>query len=341
MKVSTNYFLIGLFVLGGAFLSVVTAVMIGAGSLAARAELVLETYVQESVQGLEVGAHVRFRGVKLGEVTEISLSSVEYETDRAYVLVRFTLRGVHPDATVADLRQDVERMLGEGLRVRLAAQGLTGAYYLDSDLFPAERDRYPPLPHEWTPAHPYVPAIPSTISRLSELLQLVLSNLEQTDIAGLVDEIRGTLRYVRETLDALDVRTLGDRSRTLLGSAEETLGALRADFSRIREDTAQTLSAARSTLAEVDGAIDAEALRRTAARLDELTAAAGPAVEAFTASFRELRDTVRGRARSLDVMFEDLRQVSSSLAELTATLARYPSLLLFGTPPPARGSEGR
>ena len=55
-------------------------VVLGTGSLF-RKDLVAETYFNESVQGLEVGSKVLFRGVMVGNITKLSFTYVKYQQD--------------------------------------------------------------------------------------------------------------------------------------------------------------------------------------------------------------------------------------------------------------------
>ena len=93
-----NYFRLGLFVFGGIAALVAVILIFGSGQLFKKSFMV-ETYVEKSVTGLDVGADVRFRGVKLGQVTAILLSGRVYENEiklddrKEYVIVRMRILG--------------------------------------------------------------------------------------------------------------------------------------------------------------------------------------------------------------------------------------------------------
>ena len=72
-----NYFRLGIFVLAaiGALLTII--LIFGSGQLFKKS-FIVETYVKQSVTGLDAGAAVRFRGVKIGQVTSIGLSGDLY-----------------------------------------------------------------------------------------------------------------------------------------------------------------------------------------------------------------------------------------------------------------------
>ena len=68
-------------------IAVIGVILLGVGTVFEKTSLV-ETYIDESVQGLDVGSAVKFRGVPIGKVEKISLTSAEYATRKRYVLVR-------------------------------------------------------------------------------------------------------------------------------------------------------------------------------------------------------------------------------------------------------------
>src|SRR5262245_22074806 len=166
MTQQAHYFKIGLFVIGATALVIVGIIVLGAGKWFEKSTLV-ETYFHESVQGLEIGAPVRLRGVPVGRVESIKLAREEYgvvfdpKTDsfpyRGLVLVRMSVR---PSVAV-HLREEDESVLMQkavdaGFRFRLASQGITGVLYIESEFLDPER--YPPIQIIWTPKTPYIPS---------------------------------------------------------------------------------------------------------------------------------------------------------------------------------------
>jgi paraquat-inducible protein B len=70
---------VGAFVLGAAILVIVAISLLGSGSLFRHHHLYV-LYFQSNVNGLRVGAPVKFRGVEVGSVDRILLSLNQLET---------------------------------------------------------------------------------------------------------------------------------------------------------------------------------------------------------------------------------------------------------------------
>src|SRR4249920_1063500 len=93
MDEGKRHFRLGLFVV--VCLAILAAVLfVLGGRKLFQPAFTFETYFNESVAGLELGSPVRFRGVPLGQVSEILTSSATYEKDvpldkrKEYIVVR-------------------------------------------------------------------------------------------------------------------------------------------------------------------------------------------------------------------------------------------------------------
>jgi hypothetical protein len=129
------YLRVGLLLIGGALLLFGFILFLSGGRFAKGQ--VFESYFRESVQGLVVGAAVKFRGVPVGDVTELALASAEYNdgppddseaTAYHQVVVRYRI-----DVSKLGRHPDIEAAVAAGLRARLATQGLTGLAYVELD----------------------------------------------------------------------------------------------------------------------------------------------------------------------------------------------------------------
>ena len=77
MDNNTKLFRLGLFVIA-AIVMLIAATVILVGPSFTKPKIIAETYFQYSISGLEVGSPVKFRGIQVGEVKEILLSTEAY-----------------------------------------------------------------------------------------------------------------------------------------------------------------------------------------------------------------------------------------------------------------------
>lgn len=126
-----------------------------------------ETYFPESVQGLDIGTAVKFRGVTIGKITDIGLVAAEYpppdgaQDQKVYqqVVVRFTI-----DPKKLGRTTDVANAIAHGLRVQIEPQGITGLAFLE--LSYVDPRQYPISPVPWPPTTTIIPSMPSTLTQI-------------------------------------------------------------------------------------------------------------------------------------------------------------------------------
>jgi phospholipid/cholesterol/gamma-HCH transport system substrate-binding protein len=348
-----SYFKIGLFIIVGTILGALGVVALGVGTIFQK-KLLVETYIDESVQGLDVGSAVKFRGVQVGKVETISLTSAEYPTKRRYVLVRVGLttnifQSRMADRTVPDFTVEVEK----GLRVRLAAQGVTGAAYLEADY--QDPARNPPLEIDWQPLYPYVPSTLSRITQLSESVEKILRSFESLDVPRLVDGIEKSLQTVTKVAEGANLDKLGAQAVALLSEARDTNRQLKELIggnelkSAIRDGAAAAKSAReimasaekplKQLLADLPQATDS--LNKLIKRVDSMSADLPETSAQLRQSLRRLNRLLASQQQEIHTTIDNIRVISDNVKELSEESKRYPAQTLFGAPPPPAGAVSR
>ena len=189
---SAQYYRLGIFVLIGAAALVALVLIFGAKNLFTKT-MIVETYIKESVQGLDVGAPVRFRGVRVGQVSFIGLTGSIYEKDvtpierRQYVVVRMTVEKLNHDNA-----EYIEKMVKDGMRAQIRGQGITGVNYIELD-FVKDPDKLKELPFSWTPDYPVVPSQPSPVNILLDSVENALTNFNHLNLAKTQEEVNTLL----------------------------------------------------------------------------------------------------------------------------------------------------
>jgi len=329
---------VGLLILGGTALLIGGVVILG-GNLF-RSGTPFETYFRESVQGLEVGASVKYLGVTLGQVTDIGLTSAVYGRDLPVDADRTGYRDVYV-RFVIDVRRvgrvpDNRTAIENGLRAKLASQGLTGLSYIElAFVNPAQ---YPPEAVPWQPKDEYIPSMPSTLTQVQEAGEQFLAKLNRLDIdalahstEALIDELRGELKDgdIHQVLARLN-DTLADVQAQV---RQADLPALSADL-RAAAQSANTLLAGPQTH---------QLLANAAAAADKFSAAAGKLgvlIAALQTTTQRAGNGTSDVVSALGPILRDMQAIAANLRDTTSELRRYPAGVLLGGPPP-REPPGR
>lgn len=330
------YLRVGALVLVGLALAVGMVIFLTANRYTGQRTATFETYFRESVQGLDVGSSVRFRGVPLGRVTEVSLVSSNYRSpaDMTFaaafqlVLVRFV---VDMDR-VGEEERSLDEAVRAGLRVRLASQGITGVLYLEIDF--VSPTRYPAMEVPWTPKAGYIPAIPSTVAQVQSAAENLLQKLQEVDVAGLVGNLAALVADLRRQSSDGDLAHALQESALLVSELRGTLQQL-----KLPETMAEVRGAAQDARGVMQSREVRTALQNSAQATAELRTALarlGPAMESLNATLRAAGRTTTDTQAELDPILRDMRAAVANLRDTTEMLRRNPSQAIFGAPPEPR-----
>jgi phospholipid/cholesterol/gamma-HCH transport system substrate-binding protein/paraquat-inducible protein B len=269
-----NYFRLGVFVLAAIGVLVAVILIFGSGQLFKKS-FMIETYLKQSVTGLDTGAAVRFRGVKVGQVTMIGLSGDIYEKDvpfekrLQYVVVRMQIFG---DKLTED---QIVEFVKNDLRARVKSMGITGVNYVEFDFSKSASD-YTPLVYSWKPAEPVIPALPNQADEIISGLQKFVSTLNHADFEG-------TQKKLDSLLVNLNVLMAGDgknneglvRSVQSLNIIIERIAKVtdKDELNILMRELSGTIVSLRQTVTSIQGDTTAtiENLKQTTENLNEFS----------------------------------------------------------------------
>lgn len=216
MLVNRNkYYYTGLFVSIAIFLLVIF-LMFGGFFARFHKTLYVETYFQGSVEGLTVGAPVKFHGVTVGQVSKIEFVSNIYPrdpktltADKQFILI-YVKASLRAD-TIPNINNQgqfdkaIKMLVKQGLRVTISTYGLTGTSFLAMDFLPKD-EQLSPLQLYWTPKYAYVPASKSSLEYLSDSIRSIsqaINNINFPKLGRQVNQSVDNLSKTSENLNSL------------------------------------------------------------------------------------------------------------------------------------------
>lgn len=259
-----NPAIIGAFVLGAITLLVVGITAFGSGRFF-RETYTYVMYFDSDVNGLNVGAAVKIKGVEIGSVKQIllsieSIAKLRLPEDKVLIPVVVELdagKASKHGVTEAPTPTVIASLVARGLRAQLANESfVTGVLYVKLDLFPGS-----PLNMRSDVTVPY-PEIPTQRTPLEEVQTKVaefFAKLQQIDLAGMVEDLRETVGNINELVKSPGLKKAFDDLDDTLQSVDRTLASIRetSDSTRtqlepLTRELTRASSDLRNTLAETN-----------------------------------------------------------------------------------------
>ena len=321
MAVEKSYARLGLFVVVVVLTALATAVFF-VQRVRRQAVIGMVTYTTDNVSGLDVSSPVRYRGVAVGQVTDVRVDprGVTVEVDFDVFLDRLNTIGMN----VKRIRQftDLGGMF-PNLRAQVVGNPVTGEAYL---LLDVPKNPPPPLALGFTPDRPYVASVPSVIGQVQDRLPEVLDTAQAT-----LQTLRDIVARVPGSLDRSD-RFFTNIERIF---RESDLQALSTDSRKFFSTTTAQMERITN---ELQGLVGTEGPvvtfveeARTAMREADLPAA--------TRSSREAMERASLAADDLRRSLPAIRQSLDELRDLARQIQEQPESVMYGPRPPATGKK--
>jgi len=280
---------IGAFVLGAIALAVIGITIFGSGKLF-RKTTTFVMYFPGSVDGLNVGAPVKFKGVEIGSVTQIRINLGEYRTQDARIPVFVEIDDARASQEGAENSASYVHTLihDRGLRAQLQPQSLlTGLLFVQLDFFPNT-----PIVTVLPADSPYreMPTVPTTLAEVQQTITRILAKLDKADVEGTLATAGEALEGIRNVVTSPELRQFGaalpgalanvDRAvtsfRQLTTNLDGETGPLVAGLRQAATQADETLREWKGTATLLNGPLEPDSALRNqlTTALDELTGAA-------------------------------------------------------------------
>ncbi|MDH3828117.1 MAG: MlaD family protein [Desulfobacterales bacterium] len=310
MSKPANKTMIGAFVVGAVVLAVTAVVLFGSGKFFRKTEPWL-TFFQGSVKGLNVGSPVVFRGVQIGQVTDII---VGFDPTQLEVLIpvffeidpeKFKDIGRRVETSDADMHK---ALISRGLRAQLQIQSLvTGQLLINIDFYPDTpaqligidqfRDKMP-LEDWWE--------IPSVSTPLQELEKA----LSEINIKEITDDVRRAMDGIAKLATDPDLHEGIGVLKNTLTDIQKLARHLDSKVDPLATSLDQTLDEARAGIGDARKMMNEQA--------PALVSKIKNAAESATTALEQANTTLKSIEDLADEGTQLRHEVSAALTEISA-----------------------
>jgi len=320
---------IGAFVLGALALIITGLLTFGSGQFFKNTHTYV-LYFQGNAKGLNVGAPVSFRGVKIGTVRDIELVDIRSTAEIFISVVVETdpdaFREVDAGTKVSHKASEIplSKLIKKfGLRAKLATLSLvTGQLYIDVDF-------YPDTPVHLTGlASPYqeIPTLPSAMEELEGALQTVVKSLRKAPVRDVVNQLAAAVKGINSLIDSPALKDTLTLLHETLQNLRELTAKLDAQVTPLADSLRQTSEQAAGAFADVR-----KLLQDDTGRVVRLTESIERAADQARDTLRQTQNVVSAvHGSDLETLVDELSEAARSIRVLADYLERHPNALIRG-----------
>lgn len=295
--------LIGGFVVGALALAVCGIVLLGSLSWFSTVYRFI-LYFDDSVDGLVVGAPVKFKGVQIGSVEQIMLSPTEYFAQpRIAVIIGLDQTRIRNlgGGTAGFTPEEVQGAIDRGLRATLASQSLlTGLLYVSLNYV---ADAPPPDMVKDRTDLLEIPTVPSRVEQVAQTANDIFKKLQALDWDGLFTSISETMDGLRKLVAARETQDVTRQLNDTMASVERLANRLDTKIDPLARSVEDVAKGVRATLAKIDATV---------------------------VEMKGVLDEDSPLSYELSRVMSELESAARSIRELANSLDQNPSQVIFG-----------
>jgi paraquat-inducible protein B len=316
--------LVGAFVLGAIGLAVIGIVVLGSGRFfTGKTNYVL--YFDRDVNGLRVGAPVKFRGVDIGTVDAIllSLSGLDQQSKNAApnvkipVVIDIDSRKIESRGAQDDLSDPavMRHAIALGLRAELQMQSfVTGVLYIDLDMHTGTEAKFSmntlQQREERYEGIQEIPVLPTALEQAQETLTKIVDALGKADIPALFNSISQTAQGVSHFVNSADLKNSVDQLGVAAKNLSEAAVSIRQLAIRVNTEVGPLGDSLTKSSKQAGEAL--KQMQVTLARVQHIVEPESPL------------------SYQLNQTLQDLSSAAHAVHELADMLQRNPSALVRG-----------
>lgn len=318
MSRRANLASVGLFVCVIIAMTIGFLLYVGDRSFSGKEQQRYELLYDSSVKGLNIGAPVTLRGVKIGEVVSIRTKLYGEQNQ----LLNSVVIAIYLDSIVIKDKPKnsealVDVLLKNGLAARLGLQSvLTGLLYVEVDMFNSEA-----TPEQFKTEYPQIPTIQNN-------LEAILQQLEEVDYSAIASNLAITMENLArisssdEMMELIVVaRNAFERMEYMAGSTSESMAGMRDEFENIANNMAEMKQLLSDQLPPTTAQLNATMveLQRSMQQLQSTMVVVEDSIASDSPLLYQLQQSSR-----------DFGRTSRAIEQLADMLEQQPSSLFFG-----------